>query len=295
MANQDATAAAPVPINVRTPDPFDFDKPESWTTWCKRFERFISVSGLASKPDKEKIDLLCYTMGEQSEDILTRVIADLNAATFNSVKTEFDKYFPPKKNVIFERLKFNSRVQKPDESADSFITSLHSLAERCDYGTLKNELIRDRIVIGLRDVRTSERMQLKPDLTLEEAVTMARQAEIQSKQSKLMRENDPEIIDVCKLNATRDSRPRGGHQRSQQWQPPHGQPGQWRERDKCTRCGLPRHDEGRRCPAVESQCRRCMKFGHWQRACRSKFVNQVENASTPDIGKKMAANISLVI
>ena len=61
---------------------------------------------------------------------------------------------------------------------DTFITSLHSLANQCEYGDLRDELIRDRIVIGLGDVRTSERMQLKADLTLDEAVDMARQAEI---------------------------------------------------------------------------------------------------------------------
>lgn len=51
------------------------------------------------------------------------------------------------------------------------------MAESCDYSTLKDELIRDRIVIGVSDSRTSERLQLVSDLTVDKALEMARQAE----------------------------------------------------------------------------------------------------------------------
>ena len=46
--------------------------------------------------------------------------------------------------MLFVRAKFNSRIQKEGESADSFITSLYGLAEHCGFGTLHDELIRDR-------------------------------------------------------------------------------------------------------------------------------------------------------
>ena len=57
---------------------------------------------------------------------------------------------------------------------DQFITSLYTLAEHCDYGELKDQLIRDRIVVGLRDAKISEKLQLDSALTLEKAVTQAR-------------------------------------------------------------------------------------------------------------------------
>jgi hypothetical protein len=44
---------------------------------------------------------------------------------------------------------------------DSFITALHGLAEYCEYGALKEELIRDRIVVGMSDTKTSETIQLR--------------------------------------------------------------------------------------------------------------------------------------
>ena len=56
-----------------------------------------------------------------------------------------------RRNVIFERAKFNQRQEEQGETVDSFITSLHYLAEHCGYGQLHDEMIRDRLVVGLRD------------------------------------------------------------------------------------------------------------------------------------------------
>ena len=41
-----------------------------------------------------------------------------------------------------------------------------------NYGTLKEEMIRDRLVVGLTDNPLSERLQMRPDLTLTQAVEM---------------------------------------------------------------------------------------------------------------------------
>jgi hypothetical protein len=52
-----------------------------------------------------------------------------------------------RRNVIFERAKFNQRKQQEGESADSFIKALYTLVEHCEYGNLKEDMIRDRIVV----------------------------------------------------------------------------------------------------------------------------------------------------
>ena len=56
-------------------------------------------------------------------------------------------------------------------------SSLTCIAEHCDYKDLHDEMIRDRIVVGLRDAALSEKLQLDSKLTLERAVTKVRQAE----------------------------------------------------------------------------------------------------------------------
>ena len=45
----------------------------------------------------------------------------------------------------------------------------YGLIETCEYGGLRDEMLRDRIVVGIRDTGLSERRQLDPELTLEKA------------------------------------------------------------------------------------------------------------------------------
>ena len=65
---------------------------------------------------------------------------------------------------------------------NNFITDLYSLAEHCNFGTLHDELIHDRIVVGIRDKALSEKLQLKAELTLERAINRVRQKEALRKQ-----------------------------------------------------------------------------------------------------------------
>jgi hypothetical protein len=58
-----------------------------------------------------------------------------------------------------------------------FITDLFNLAEHYNFGVLREEFIRDRIVVGIRDKALSEKLQLEADLILEKAVNFVRQKE----------------------------------------------------------------------------------------------------------------------
>ena len=102
------------------------------------------------------------------------------------MKEKFENYFIVKKNIIFERAKFNSRSQRVGESADSFITDLYGLARYCNFGVLKEELIHYRIVMGLQNHELSEKLQLHLNLTLEKTTTLARQREMAKQQQNIL-------------------------------------------------------------------------------------------------------------
>lgn len=88
-------------------------------------------------------------MGDEADDILRgHDLTDTQRQQYTSVKAMLETYFVPRKNVIYERARFNQRFQQPGESVDVFITAWHTLAENCKYGALHDELIRDRIVVG---------------------------------------------------------------------------------------------------------------------------------------------------
>ncbi|KAL1444696.1 hypothetical protein MTO96_029659, partial [Rhipicephalus appendiculatus] len=156
-------------IQLQSPQAFSFIA-EQWSAWKRRWERFRTASGLHHQPDSDKINSLIYIMGDKAEDVLTALcLTTANAKKYAKVIEAFDSHFVIKKNIMYERALFNRRIQDEGEPMTDFITALHTLAERCDYGDLNDELIRDRIVVGVRDQKLSTKLQLEQDLTLEKA------------------------------------------------------------------------------------------------------------------------------
>ena len=78
-------------------------------------------------------------------------------------------------------------MQLDDETAEQYIMELYRLAESCDYGDLKDEMIRDRLVVGIWDAVLSQQLQLDADSMLETAKKKIRQREAVGKQSKKLK------------------------------------------------------------------------------------------------------------
>ena len=143
-------------LQVTPPERFS-EKSEEWSKWIRRFERFRLVSELNKKDKESQVNALIYSMGDEADDILQSFgMSEADRKKYNAVRKKFEGHFIIKRNVIFERARFNMRVQTEGESVDNFITDLYSLAEFCDFSDLRDELIRERIVVGIRDKALSE-------------------------------------------------------------------------------------------------------------------------------------------
>ena len=64
---------------------------------------------------------------------------------------------------------------------------LYTLADRCSYGTLRAETIRDRLVVGIRDKVLSEKLQLHLELTMEQAKIKIRQKDAVHKHQQVLK------------------------------------------------------------------------------------------------------------
>ena len=71
------------------------------------------------------------------------------------------------------------------EKEAEHVADLHGLAEVCNFGNLRDELIRDRRVVGILGKQLSaEKLELDVDLTLEKAIIHPRQKETIRKQQE---------------------------------------------------------------------------------------------------------------
>ena len=165
-------------IPLQPPAPFDFKSPDEWPRWRNRFEQFRVASELAEGSAAKQVSTLLYCFGEEADSVLKSVNAtDDDRKVYATVLERFDEYFKVRWNVIFEMARFNRRVQLPGETAEEFIMALYNLAATCNYGGLEKEIIRDRLVVGIRDSALSETLQTDAKLTLETAKTKIRQRE----------------------------------------------------------------------------------------------------------------------
>ena len=110
-------------------------------------------------------------MGKEAEDILASFgLNEEDGGNFKVDQERLSRHFVKQRNPIYERARFNQRSQQQGETVDAFVTALHTLAEHCEYGELRSQMIRDRLVVGLLDANLSEKLQLEANLKLEDAV-----------------------------------------------------------------------------------------------------------------------------
>ena len=67
------------------------------------------------------------------------------------------------------------------EPIDSFLTRLREGAASCEYCGLKDEMIRDRLVLGVASENTQRRLLRERELTLPAEVQICRLAELTEK------------------------------------------------------------------------------------------------------------------
>jgi len=112
-------------VHLQPPEFFNFHQPDLWLRWKQRFEQFRLASGLSSAEDARQISSLLYCMGPEAEDVLnTTDVTATQRASYAAVVKKFDEHFGVRKNVIYERAKFNTRRQQPGETGDQYILAL---------------------------------------------------------------------------------------------------------------------------------------------------------------------------
>ncbi|XP_067941106.1 uncharacterized protein [Watersipora subatra] len=246
--------------------PAEFDFVPKKDEWSTRWGRFRSLSQLDKQENQLQIDGLLYTMGSKSETIFNCLgLSTEDKQIYTKVKEGFDKYFSPRKYVIFERATFFRRDQLSGESVEKFISAINHMVDRCDFGDRRSEQIKDRIVVGIADKDVSRGMQKMEldQLTEEKAVAMVRQADQVERQMKLLsRGDDNTSVDAIhsdnhqRREPSRNSHrlpPASGYQRQGQHQP-------------CKNCGYYQHSRGSYL-ALRAVCRKCSKIGHFLKVC----------------------------
>ncbi|XP_055856265.1 uncharacterized protein K02A2.6-like [Episyrphus balteatus] len=154
--------------------------PAAWKHWLSLFKIYLRASSLEEQTDSRKVALLLHYMGPDSLDIFNSFNEDLDKITYDALVKKLDAYFLPKVNIVMERYSFFSRRQGPDESIDEFVTSLKNLSLTCDFGSIREDLVRDIFICGLHNKfsHLKEKLLNEEKISLEKAVLISRSMEL---------------------------------------------------------------------------------------------------------------------
>ena len=147
---------------------------ENWKLYRSSYNDYEIATGLDKKDNLVRLATLRTVMGKGYLSFFN--LLPLTEDQRLSVKTclnSLEKYFKPKVNVVYKRYLLNSAMQNPGEKIDDFVHRLRELSNSCEYGMLCDDLVSERMVLGMSDNDLRLRMFREKALTLDKAILMA--------------------------------------------------------------------------------------------------------------------------
>ena len=222
---------------------------ETWIAYCERLEQYFAANDIDDAGKQRAV--LLSECGSETYQLIRSLVAPEKPKnkTFDAlVKLVADHLTPPPSPIV-QRFHFNTRTQKEGETVAAFLAELRRLSEHCEYGETLDDMLRDRLVCGIRDIRVQRHLLAESKLTLKKAFEMAQGAELADKHSKALHKQPPSTSPGVNRVAT-FTKPKA------------------LATAPCTRCGG-KHSP-KTCRFKDYTCRSCEKKGHLAKVCRSK-------------------------
>ena len=246
------------------PPPLEIHGVQAANNW-KKFKRawtnFSLAIDLNKKPEPVQVATLLTAIGEEAREVLA-TFADWaeegDEAKIAPVLEKFATYCEPRKSVLFERYRFNKRAQEPGESYEQYRTTLQKLSESCEFRAITpDEILRDRLIFGIRDDKVRERLLREPNLTLAKTDQICRAAKSMTVQMKEIAEESVTVVHTVKEPAKTQKRNLDKSKTASNTR-------------ECWNCGR-KHEYYKRdlCPAYGKTCKRCHKLNHFASKCRA--------------------------
>ncbi|UYV68256.1 K02A2.6-like [Cordylochernes scorpioides] len=223
-----------VPFPVFTPDQ-DF----KIFVKCLRFAFAANDTSLA-----KQVPVLLAVIGPKLFKLAEDLAAPekLETKSFDEIVALLNRHLAPTPKVIPARYKFFKSSQE-DETISQFMATLRGLAEPCKFGSMLNEMLRDKLVVGVRSENLQKRLlQEGDDATLNKIYEIALSYEAAERDLLSMKKvdyADANVHDVKKLNSA------------------------------CSHCGRHNHLSNK-CFFKNAKYHECGKIGHIKPACKNR-------------------------
>lgn len=235
--------------NARPPPPLVLgeNKVEEWKTFKSRWDNYVLLSSIDKVPNELQLAQLQNCLGDDALKMLSGFKFDTaeRDRTVKEVLDEFERFVIGQVNETLERYKFGKRAQMEGENLSKYVANLRRMMKTCGYcNNCEPTMLRDRIVLGIRDDDVREDLLKDSKLTLEKCVDICMAGEAAS-QHKYSLSND-------KVHSVMKSTKRTG------------------KKGKCRYCAQEHPFRKEECPAWGKRCSGCRKKNHFEVCCKNK-------------------------
>ena len=270
------------------------------TAWEEAWDDYARCQKLASQDTQTQVSAVRQALNEDLRRYLREgVIPVALNADVTAVIAAIKKYIRRQRNPLLDRIDFYNRRQHKGESFDSFFTCLKELFSACDFVELRvcrtcsgrmctdcpkilvtanEELLRDRIVVGVLDDDTRHKLLSEQNLTLSSAAKICRAEEAAKQTNDGMPTTGSFKAAVAKKSSYQKQKSQFSD-RSATAQPP----------KKCVNCGRSAHTKSS-CPAAGKTCNGCKASGHFEKMCPKKSQSAHRNGKIGQLKLQQASS-----
>ncbi|XP_057673637.1 zinc finger protein 391-like isoform X1 [Corythoichthys intestinalis] len=193
---------------LKPPQTLCFDTGSLSKTWKTWREEFLLYTDLTCD-ERKKVELFRHLVGESGRELLDKLMGEIpkDRWKIEDIIERFDDHCNPGVNETVERYRFFTRNQGVSETIDSYFTELKLLSKTCNFDTLRDSLIRDRIVCGHNNAAMRGRLLREKNLTLDTCIQLCRAAEWSRENNMAISESMEEDVHAvqgaaCQTNTT---------------------------------------------------------------------------------------------
>ena len=239
---------------------------ENWKLWKEKFNNYFVISRLDRETPEFQLAMFKHTIGDDGLKVIKtfNYAEGENSGDWRVVMEKMEKHCVGEVNEIYERYCFNMRDKLPTESVDTFVAELRNLAKTCNFcDCLRNSLIRDRIVLGIKNEQTTKKLLRIRDLTLNRCIDVCRSEEVAELQMKSLSGPVDNIYQV-KSSSNKLRAPTPVDRRSA-------------KKISCKFCGYDHQPDRKMYPAWGKKCKQCKENNHFAKKCKKVPVHNIES------------------
>ena len=178
-ASLEVAAAFPHPDPPQLDGINDMNQAKCWRKLRQNWEAYAIVTGLERKDPKVRVATLVMILGPDAIDVYNALDYEQESdkEKLDVILTLMEEHYKGKVNVTFERFQFFKRDQLSTEPFANYLTAVRTLIQSCEFGSLEDELLRDRLVCGISNTSVQKSLLQKGNLTLKKCIDAFRASE----------------------------------------------------------------------------------------------------------------------